>query len=284
MTLVNLNDCCSHARLLSYPVLLGRQRCTRHANTEDYQTALRLAFSDWGLPRQLQLDHESVFVDNLHRSPYPTRLYLWLLALGITIHFIHPLRPTEQGMTERSHRLWAAQCLLGQCYLSWDALYHALRQRRTFLNYHLDCASLDNRPPLLAFPEASHSGRAYRPEWERDLLDLSRVHVYLAQGRWFRKASLSGTFSLGGQVYYLGRAWRQTQLDITFDPHTAAFHCRNEAGDLIAACPVKGLTVDDLMGTLASRFNLPAFQLALPFAWSEFQAVRLPEISAGTTL
>ena len=64
IALINLNDRRSHVRLLSYPAWLGKQRCQRLPDTEDYQTALRLAFTDWGLPRQLQVDHASTFFDN----------------------------------------------------------------------------------------------------------------------------------------------------------------------------------------------------------------------------
>jgi transposase len=277
VSLVNLNDRCSHARLLSYPVWVGNQRCTRHPNTDDYQTVLRLAFTDWGLPCQLQVDHESVFVDNKSKSPFPTRLHLWLLALGVELVFGRRSRPTDQGMTERSHQVWDAQCLAGQHYVDWHALYGTLRQRRDFLNYELPCATLDNLPPLVAFPQAAHSGRVYRPEWERDLLDLDRVWAYLAQGRWFRKTSKDYTFSLGGQVYYIGKPWPFTQLEIAFDPADQHLVCHNEAGDLVARCPIKRITLDTLMGAMASCINLPVFQLALPFEWADLQAVRLFE-------
>jgi transposase len=76
VSLIQLNDRCSHVRLLSYPVWVGEQRCIRHPTTEDYQTALRLAFTDWGLPEQLQVDHEAMFFDNKSKSPFPTRLHL----------------------------------------------------------------------------------------------------------------------------------------------------------------------------------------------------------------
>ncbi len=170
-----------------------------------------------------------------------------------------------------------AQCLVGQHYVDWLALYRVLRQRRDFLNYDLPCTSLHNLPPLVAFPQATHSGRDYRPEWERDLFDLDRVWAYLAQGHWFRKTSKDYNFSLGGQVYHLGKPWRLTQVEITFDPDDQHVVCLNEAGDLQARCLIKGLTPDTLMGTMASFINLPVFQLALPFNWTDFQAVRLFE-------
>jgi hypothetical protein len=143
MALVNINDRHSHARILSYPVQVGEKRWQRHPNTEDYQLALRLAFLDWGLHQQVQVDHESVFFDNHIQSPFPTRLHLWLLALGIYLRFGRTHQPTDQAMTERSHQLWAAQVLRGQRFASWQALYQALRERRDFLNTRLPCAALD---------------------------------------------------------------------------------------------------------------------------------------------
>jgi transposase len=277
LTLVHLNDCATHLRLLSYPVWLGKQRASRHADTADYQTVLRLAFTDWGLPERLQLDHDSIFVDNVSKSPFPSRLHLWLVALGVDVVFIRPLRPTDQGMTERSHQLWDAQCLQGQSFASWDDLYATLNQRRDFLNQDLACASLDYKPPLVAFPQARHSGRPYRPECEANLLDLSRVWAYLAQGRWFRQTSKDFTFSLGGQVYYIGRPYHHAQLDITFDPSDCHLLCRNQAGELAARLPIQGLSVQTLMGDLFAYSHLPTFQLALPFAWPDLRLARFIE-------
>ena len=88
VTLIHLNDRFSHARLLSYPCWLGQQRVERHANTADYQAALRIAFMEWGLPHTLQVDHESVFYDNRSKSPFPSRLHLWLVALGVSLTFM----------------------------------------------------------------------------------------------------------------------------------------------------------------------------------------------------
>jgi hypothetical protein len=274
VSLIQLNDRCSHLRLLSYPVWVGEQRCTRHPTTEDYQTALRLAFTDWGLPRQVQVDHESMFFDNKSKSPFPTRLHLWLIALGIDLVFGRPHCPTDQGMTERSHQLWAAQCLEGQLYPDWHTLYWTLRQRRDFLNTHLPCAAL-NHQPAAGRLAASPPGRAYRPNGKPARPD--RVWAFLAQGRWFRKVSVASTFQLGGHVYYVGAAWRFAQLDISFDPTQRQLVCLDQAGDVVARCPILDITPHSLMGDLAPYLTLPAFQLALPFEWADCQAVRLFE-------
>ena len=69
---------------------------------------------------------------------------------------------------------------LGADYPSWG-----LDERREFLNGRYPSSSLGGRPPLVAFPEARHSGRPYRLEWEEELLDMQRVADYLAGGRWY---------------------------------------------------------------------------------------------------
>lgn len=279
VSLINLNDRGSHLRLISYPCWLGDRRVEHHAQTADYQTALRLAFVDWGLPQALQVDHESVFYDNKSKSPFPTLLHLWLLALGVSLHFGRLGRATDQGMTERSHQLWTGQVVQGATFASWQALYDALYQRRDFLHTRLPCASLHNQPPLFAFPQAHHSERPYRLEGEAELLDLSRIDAYLARGRWFRRVADNGTVSLGGTVYYVGRQWQQQQIEVTFDPDKRQFRCFDAAAQLLKELPLQGVSVQSLMGNVFPLVHFPTFQLALPFTWEEQQVIRLYEIA-----
>jgi len=72
--------------------------------TDDYRLALRRAFLRFGLPHSLSLDHDRCFFDGKTDSPYPTRLHLWLLALGVTVSFIRFHRPTQHGFIERAHQ------------------------------------------------------------------------------------------------------------------------------------------------------------------------------------
>jgi hypothetical protein len=275
VSLINLNDRYSHVRLLSYPCLVGKERVERRGKTEDYQTVLRLAFTEWGLPDRLAVDRDSVFYDNTTKSPYPTRLHLWLLALGVTLTFGHPNRPTDQGVTERSHQLWNQQVVEGQDFAGWDNLYHNLLTRRDFLNYRLPCSSLGEVPPLVAHPEALTPRRLYRPEWEAELLDLSRVHVYLAKGRWFRKTGKGGVCAIGCKFYTLGQEWENQQVEITFDASDQHLVFLSSDGKRSKRVPVKGITPGELMGEMTPIFNLPVFQLALPFSWDEWRVIRL---------
>lgn len=277
VSLINLTDRASHVRLLSYPCVLGATRAQRHATTEDYQLALRLAFTDWGKPQQVQVDHDSVFFDQRSKSPFPTRLHLWLLSLGISLIFSRIGRPTDQGMTERCHQLWAAQVLEGQTFSDWSSLYLALQDRRDFLNWHLPCASLEHRPPLVACPNALHSGDKYRPEWETSQIQLEQVYGYLAQGRWFRQVSRAGTLWLGGRAYYLGQAYSNQEVELRVAAASKRLICSTGQGQVVKECPMQGLEIEDLIGELASHINLPCFQLELPLDPPTQRVVRLYE-------
>lgn len=275
VALINISDCASRLRTMSYPVISGKKRVAHNPDTVDYQAALRLAFMDFGMPACIQIDRAAVFYDNRAKSPFPTRLHLWFIALGIDLCYSRPRMPTDQAIVERSHQLWDQQCLQGQVFLCWDELFQTLRERRHFINLHLPCASLNNQPALVVFPEAAHSGRIYRPEYEHELLDLTRIWQYLAKGHWFRLVSKVGTFSIGGQLYYLDYTLAGQYIELTFDPDLCAFICHNDAGDLIDYLPIQGITLQNLMGDLPA--DLPAFQLHLPFDWNSFQVLRLFE-------
>jgi transposase len=283
INLLNLNDRFSRVKLLSYPCWLGERRASRHPNTADYQLVLRLAAGEWGLPDRLYVDRDSVFYDNTSKSPFPTPWHLWLLALAVELVFGLPHRPTERGITERSHQTWDQQVLQGQVFATWEVLYDTLRRRRDFLNEKLPCATLGGVPPLVAHPEARQPRRLYRPEWEAEMINLSRVYTYLSQGRWFRKGSNVGAVSLGNQIYVLGKGWARKEVQITFDPadHHLVFYA--PAGAMNKRLPIKGLSIADLMGELGPLAHLHQFQLALPFTWNEWRVIRLCETLGDTT-
>ncbi len=285
VALIDLNDRYSRARLLSYPCAL--EKAQSHPATEDYKTLLRLAFSEWGLPKRIQVDHESVFFDNLSKSPYPSRVHLWLCALGVELCFARTNRPTDQAITERSHQLWYEQVIEGNTFGCWSDLYEALLKRREFLNHHLPCSSLAQRAPLAAFPQAEHSGRFYEAELEKELLDLKRVDRLLAKGRWFRRVSKDSTVSLGGLVYYVKGARKGEQLEISYDEVSEEEEDRHllfkdEAGELVARKAIKGVSVEELLGEeLEPYVSLPFFQPRLPFTLAEEGVIQVCETMAA---
>ena len=125
----------------------------------DYQLALRRAFLTYGLPCSLSLDHDTVFFDNTTPSPFPTRLHLWLVALGVEVSFTRPRQPTDHARIARTHQTMTRQALMGQSWPDQGALWVGLDQRRSVLNEHLQRRALNGYAPLQAYPSATHSGR-----------------------------------------------------------------------------------------------------------------------------
>jgi hypothetical protein len=275
VALLNVNDRFSRAKILSYPCWLGKRRASRHPTTEDYQTAFRVAATEWGLPDRLFVDRDSVFYDNGSKSPFPTRFHLWLQALGVDLIVGPPHRPRKRSITERSHQTWEGQVLEGQVFATWEELRLALGRRQRFLNEDLPCTSLGDKPPLLAYPEARVPRRLYRPEWEAELMDRERVYAYLAQGKWFRKGSNVGAFCLGNQRYILGKDWIGKYAEIAFEPSDQYLVFRSPEIEEPKRLPIKAVTKTDLMGELGPLASLDHFQLALPFTWNDWRVIRL---------
>ncbi len=259
VSLISIVDVVSRLKAESYPGLE-----TTNPALSDYQLALRRAFLTYGLPEILTLDHGTVFYDNTPPSPFPTRLHLWLLALGVQVRFTRKRCPTDHAIVERTHQTMTAQALLGQTYSSPAALWAGLDERRQVLNRLLPSRALAHQAPLEAYPHAIHSGRSYRPEWEEELLSLEQVCNYLAQGRWFRSIRTNGFFDLGGYRYYLGKHFAHRSVAIDFDPDAMVLICQPEGCEDTMQVPIQGITKAELMGELAVLQALPVYQLAKP--------------------
>jgi hypothetical protein len=279
VSLINIGDPFSRLKVDSFPAL-----DTSHPNTLHYQLVLRRAFVRYGLPERMSLDHDSVFYDNTCASPYPTRLHLWLVALGIEARFIQKRPPAEHSFIERTHQTVTQQAIVGQAFADGPALQQNLTDRLDFLNLRFPSPALDGQPPLMAYPEARHSGRPYRLEWEETMLDLQRVYDYLAQGRWFRQVTPQGQFSLGAHRYGIGTDFADQTVEITFDPQTQELIGLSENGEQQTRLPVQGLTKSVLIGELGPLIALPAYQLALPFSPSAWREMTLSNDLTGTTL
>jgi len=278
VSVINIGDPYRHVRVVSQ-ACPGKSK----ADTADYQLALRRGALRYGWPKVISLDHDSAFFDNTCPSPYPSRLHLWLVALDVAVRFIPWGRPTAHGFIERTHEIIDQQALVGQHFDDPAKLQPTLDQRVAFLNTHYPSRALDGQAPLIAHPEAAHSDRLYRPEWEDDLFDLQRVYHYLAQQRWFREVTPAGQFSLGAHRYGLGKALGNQMIEITFDPDTQEFICFSADAQHTRRVPAKGLTKTDLLGELPMD-HFSNHQYALPWTFLACRQNLLLTELTGTTL
>ena len=261
--MINIKDVYSCVHTQSFGIPLPHKRS--HPTMSDYQCALRLAFSEFGLPKRIQADHGSNFYENRSKSPFPTTLHLWLVGLGISLEWARIYRPTDQSKVERTHQTLHDQVQQSLDFTSWDNFKRIVDLRRHRLNNHIVCDTL-GQPPLVAYPQALHSSRYFNPLTEHSLLDTNRIKEYLHLKEWFRKVSDAKTISLGGYVYYLTKAQAQKELKITFDKDLDNLIFYDDK-ELVAQLPFKGLEFQNLVEP--EFYNtLKSLQFELPFNWA----------------
>ena len=264
VSFINLLDIYSHVSVDSHACLH-----TRHPKAEEYQRVLRRAFVRFGLPEQISLDHDSAFYDNKSASPFPSRIHLWLIGLGVAVRFIHKRPPMEHACIERHHQTIARQAFDGQTFTDLADLQQNLQARILFLNQEYPTNALSGQPPLQAFPQARHSSRVFHTQSEERLLSMQRVYAYMKTARWFRKVSSVGIFSLGGYLYNASTHFAEQTMEITFDQETGKLVCLPEKSEMAFHLDIKGLTKSTLMGDAALLPGYTAHQLALPLVYPD---------------
>jgi len=237
----------------------------------------RIAFSEWGMPEAIQTDRDTIYVDS-GKSPFPNRIVLWWVGLGIEHRLIPRRTPKRNGTVERSHRTLKERTLENQKFESADELQKQVNADWHELNH--ECPSrargCNGKPPLVAHPELLTSPRPYRPEWELELFDLKRVDDYLADFSWTRTCTSVGQLRMRKMRYSLGYAWAYQHVSVYFDPEDRQFvftQIRSETRkgkDQPKLDPVrrdaKNLSIEDITGFAAALKDLPTRQLMLPLA------------------
>jgi hypothetical protein len=238
----------------------------RHLSRAEHQQALRQAFSQWGLPLELQTDNDGEFV-NLPDPTFPSRFTLWLVGLGVTHILSRPHRPTDQAQVERNHRSQGDFVWKDQTFDQVQQLQQALDQQCQRYNqaYPSQAAHCHGSPPLSVFPTAHTTGRPYHPALEYEMFDLKRVDAFLAQFVWTRKVAKNGVVTIASDYYILGSAYKDQLVSVSYLPTSRAFRFEDVHGALINILPAKGLEKEHLIGSIPAHFPLPVgFQFALP--------------------
>lgn len=235
----------------------------------------RIAFTKWGMPKAIQTDRDTIYVDS-SKSPFPNRIVLWWVGLGIEHRLIPRRTPKRNGTVERSHRTLNERTLDNQKFESAEELQKQVDEDWHELNH--ECPSrargCNGEPPLVARPELLKPQKPYRPEWELELFDLKRMDAYLASFTWFRKATSAGQLRMRKLRYTLGKAWAHQEISITFDPEKRQYvftQIRSETKkgkNMPKLEPVrrdaKNLSVEDITGLPEAIKGMPPRQLMFP--------------------
>lgn len=238
----------------------------RHLTLAEVQGALRQAFQTWGLPMEIQTDHEGVFY-NINDPQFPSLFTLWLAGLGISHPTSRSYRPTDQGAVERNHRTLGDFSWKDEQFYQVAELQLALdkHQQRYNTEFPSEAAHCHQQAPLLTFPAAHFTGRPFHPANEWDAFNLPWVDQYLAQFVWNRLITSNGIVYLGQKRYSLGRARAGLRVSIRFLPITRCFVFQDSLGQILAELPALGLNKEDILGFLPADLALPVgYQFPLP--------------------
>lgn len=190
----------------------------------DLQANLRLIFSQWGLPDQLRMDRDPLWIGS-SRLEWPGTFLLWLIGLGVTPVINRPYRPTDNAQVERRNRIWNEHVYLRTKCQHLNQLQtltdRAWPDRRELLpSRNPNC---QGQPPLVAHPELAHPRRPYLPDQEEVLFDMQRVYHYLSQWQWQRKVDCLGSISMAHYTRRVSDQHVAQIVNVRFDAVTHEF-------------------------------------------------------------
>jgi transposase InsO family protein len=247
---LNVCDEFSSAPLAGVIFAASTARPSKGLTFRDIQSSLRPIFARWGLPKQLRMDRDPLWIGS-SRLEWPGTLLLWLVGLGVMPVINRPGQPTDNAQVERLQRTWLSDVGRGAQADSYahlqemsDAAWHDRRHYLPSRNAH--CKGL---PPAIAFPELLHSGRPYHPAQEADLFDIARVYAYLADWEWQRKVAENGQISIADHNCSISRAHKGQIVKVRIDPTQACFIARDMAGTRLASFTLPVIEADFIMGT-----------------------------------
>lgn len=266
VTVLNVRDVAAALMIASRAIVTTTAKGWRKLSLVEIQETLRAAFSEWGLPLQIQTDHEVVYT-GAPTADFPSLFTLWLVGLGIVHIPSRHRRPTDQAQIERNHRTLAEMTWADTDFADAEQLQAAADERRARYNYELPVVAADcaGQPPMVAHPNAGHSGRPFQHEMEWMLFEMARVDGYLATQIWTRQVSESGNVSLGHHLYAIGRECAHQTVSVRFGESNRSFCFQHADGTVLAEHQAVGLDKADLIGFTPCEAAVPiGWQLPLP--------------------
>lgn len=145
----------------------------------------------------------------------PTPFALWLIGLGVQLHWNDPACPQQNPKIERSQGT-------GQ---RWGEPQRC--QSVAELQSNLDVADRIHREEYPTagggsrwelFPSLRHSGRSYTLAWERRVWSLALVEQHLAGYVAIRKVSATGHVTVYDHGRYVGQQYGGQRVQVQYDP------------------------------------------------------------------
>jgi hypothetical protein len=180
----------------------------------------------------------------------PPDLALWLIGLGIAVHWNDPHQPTQNGVVERSQgtgKRWAEP---GQCDSPEELQAHLQEmdaiQREVY-------PSVAGQSRSVAFPGLRHSGRRYSATWEKRHWEQQRVLDHLAGYAVRRRVDKNGDVSLYHRPHYVGCVHRREDIFVMVDPHRGEWVFVDRQGRQLRSQPADELGTDRIRNLTVTK-------------------------------
>jgi transposase InsO family protein len=200
-----------------------------------------LAFARWGLPNGLRVDNGAPWGST---GDFPTELSLWLIGLGIGIHWNSPGRPQENGVVERSQGTSSRWCESQTCAMPRELQAQLDRMDRL----HREVYPYRERLSRIEyFPGLKHSGRPYARDLEEALWKWSRVTEHLSTYVVVRRVDRSGLVSLYNRGHYVGKIHQGKDVYVMYDPELNEWFFTDREGRQLRRQPAAQLSQENVM-------------------------------------
>jgi transposase InsO family protein len=218
------------------------------------QAALRGFFAAWGLPATVRVDNGQPWGSG---DDLPPDLALWLVGLGIAMHWNRPRHSQDNAVIERAHGVCQRWVEPGTCpdgselqtRLDWATRW----QREGY-------PAVAGHSRLVAYPALRDGGRPYDPVQEATAWQVQRVWTFLARQHWRRRVDKVGHISLYNRAVPVGRPWAGTTVTVQFAVRDGlpTWIIRTDDGRCIATPPAPELGRERIMALDVSHRRLRA--------------------------
>jgi hypothetical protein len=203
------------------------------------RAALRGAFTRWGKPLTCRVDNGGPW--GASGNDLPPDLALWLIGLGIDVHWNDPRSPQQNGTVERSQgtgKRWAEPW---QC-ASVEELQERLQEMDVIQREIYP--SIEGRSRAETFPGLKHSGRRYSAREEAGEWDQQRVLQHLSGYVVTRKVDKNGDVWLYHRSHYVGIMHRGKTVNVMVDPQECAWLFVDKEGRQLRSRPATELAAE----------------------------------------
>jgi hypothetical protein len=202
---------------------------------------LRQAFACWGQPHRLRVDNGIPWGS---WGDFPTDLSLWVIGLGIEVHWNNPRSPQENGVVERSQGTSNRWCEPWTCDSPQELQARLDRMDRLYRDVYPYRERLSR---TAYFPSLAHSGRLYDPAREPESWEWTRVTEHLATYAVTRRVDSRGQVSLYNRNHYVGQIHQGKEIYVMYDPNRNEWLFTGRDGQQLRTLPAEMLSPQRVM-------------------------------------